>query len=290
MTPQEAFLQPEERSGFAVSAARKQVWAVELLLLEQLDRVCRQHGLRYFAAGGTLLGAVRHAGFIPWDDDIDLFMLRPEYDRLLAVAPQAFAAPVFFQCVQTDRRYSRGHAQLRHSGTTAILPGEGRVFPFNQGIFIDIFPLDAVPDDPAELRALRRHLLLCERLLNIGVRYPANPHKTLPKTLLHAAAMLLPYRAVCRRRDALAGRYNGRPAARVAPLTFQAQDDRLLYPAESFRQVQYLPFEYTTVPVPAGYDAVLRVQYGDYWQPRREPSFHDGAFFDPGRSYRDYTQ
>ena len=54
--------------------------------------------------------------------------------------------------------------------------------------------------------------------------------------------------------------------------------------------MQYLPFEYTTVPVPAGYDAVLRVQYGDYWQPRREPSFHDGAFFDPGRSYRDYTQ
>lgn len=290
MTPDARFYEPETRGGYTVSAAMKQVWAVELELLEQFQQVCRQHGLRYFAAGGTLLGAVRHGGFIPWDDDIDLWMPRADYDRLLTVAPTAFSPPYFFQTWQTDRRYSRGHAQLRHSGTTAILEGEGAAFSFNQGIFIDIFPLDAVPDDPATLAAMRRRLRLCDRLLNISVRYPAHPDKTWWKNGLHRLASLLPYRWLCRQKDKIAGRYNDRPTRRMAPLTFQPEDDRLLYPADGFREQRCVPFENTTIPIPAGYDAILRTQYGDYETPRREKTYHGAVTFDPTRPYTDYLK
>ena len=136
------FFKEEERCGFTVSADMKKVWAAQLDLLERFQEVCHRHGLRFFASGGTLLGAIRHKGYIPWDEDIDIMMMREDYEKLLAIAPQEFTAPYFFQTAWNDKQYSRGHAQLRNSNTTAVLADEAdRHYPFNQGIFIDIFPL-----------------------------------------------------------------------------------------------------------------------------------------------------
>lgn len=107
--------------------------------MEEFDRVCQKHNLTWFADYGTLLGAVRHQGFIPWDDDIDVSMFRDDYMRLLAVAPDEFTEPYFFQNTYTDILVTV-FSKLRDSRTTAI------EFPdipdMNQGIFIDIFPLD----------------------------------------------------------------------------------------------------------------------------------------------------
>ena len=75
----------EIRDGFLVTADRKKIWQVEMELLEVLDRICRRNGLRYFVDYGSLLGAVRHRGVIPWDDDIDVVMMRPDYERLKLV-------------------------------------------------------------------------------------------------------------------------------------------------------------------------------------------------------------
>ena len=83
MKPEPSFFEEEIRCGYTVSAAMKRVWSIQLELLAVFQRVCREQGLRYFAAGGTLLGAVRHGGYIPWDDDIDLVMLRADYERFL---------------------------------------------------------------------------------------------------------------------------------------------------------------------------------------------------------------
>jgi lipopolysaccharide cholinephosphotransferase len=73
---------------------------IQLLLLQELLKVCNEHNLKIFAAYGTLLGAIRHKGFIPWDDDIDMDMLRPDYDKLVSIAPKAFQPPLFFQEAQ----------------------------------------------------------------------------------------------------------------------------------------------------------------------------------------------
>lgn len=282
------FLQPQERCGYRVTAERKAVWAVELTLLERFDAVCRQHGLTYFAGGGTLLGAVRHGGFIPWDDDVDLFMPRRDYDRLLAVGDAAFAPPYFLQTAYNDVNYSRGHAQLRMDGTTAILEGEWGRYAFHQGIFIDIFPLDAVPDDPVEQAAQRRRLARWNRLLAATVRYPGSPHKTPLKTAVHRVLSVIPYRWLYRRMERECKRYDALPTRRVGLLSFAPQSDRWVMPRKCFAGTAHLPFEYTNIPVPVDFDAILTAAYGDYLIPRRDPTEHAGVFFDPHRDYREY--
>ena len=82
------FLDEEVRSGYVVTSDMKAIWAVELDLLAELDKMCRNYNLRYCVAAGTLLGAIRHRGFIPWDDDIDIYMLRKDYDQLMILANQ----------------------------------------------------------------------------------------------------------------------------------------------------------------------------------------------------------
>ena len=147
----EHFFEPEVRDGYEVSCEMKYIWAVELDLLNQLLTVCQKYNIKLYAAGGTMLGAVRHKGMIPWDDDIDMMMFRSDYDRLCEIASEEFKEPYFFQTNETDPGSYRGHAQLRNSKTTGILKHElDQKREINQGIFIDIFPLDNVPDDENE--------------------------------------------------------------------------------------------------------------------------------------------
>ena len=156
----ENFIAEEIRCGYKVTQQMKEIWAVELDLLSEFDRVCTKYNIKYFACGGTLLGAIRHHGFIPWDDDIDLAMARKDYEKLCEVAPKEFVHPYFFQTEYTDPGSLRGHAQLRNSITTGILKEE---YPLrkkiNQGIFIDIFPLDGVPEDHTKYTALEQQVV-----------------------------------------------------------------------------------------------------------------------------------
>lgn len=91
------FLKEENRDGYIVSALMKKVWAVELDLLSELDRVCKKYNIKYYAAFGTLLGAVRNKGFIPWDDDIDVCMLRDDYAKFKEVAKNEFGGKYYYQ-------------------------------------------------------------------------------------------------------------------------------------------------------------------------------------------------
>ena len=147
----ESFYQAEIRCDYQISEKMKRIWAVELNLFHLFDRFCKANNLQYFAGYGTLLGAVRHKGFIPWDDDMDLVMLRPEYERLKQLAEGAFEPPIFFQASYTSdtMRLITPFAKLRDSRTAAVeypnAPEE-----MSQGIFIDIFPLDSVGDGTEE--------------------------------------------------------------------------------------------------------------------------------------------
>src|SRR3712207_3357568 len=96
-TMPDSFLEEEIRCGYRVSAQMKRVWAVELDLLAKFVDVCERHELRYFLDSGTLIGAIRHQGFIPWDDDIDVSMPRKDYDKLWEIAQTEFSYPYFFQ-------------------------------------------------------------------------------------------------------------------------------------------------------------------------------------------------
>lgn len=128
----------------------KEIQKAELYLLVEFDRVCREHGFTYFLDSGTALGAVRHGGFIPWDDDIDVGMPRKDYDRFMEIGQSLLPKNIFLQNRQTEKNYIRYAAKLRLEGTvfqeTDELPYE------HNGFFIDIFPFDNVPSKENKAR------------------------------------------------------------------------------------------------------------------------------------------
>ena len=141
--------QPEIKSGYLVSGEIKKLWYVQLDLLRKFDEMCKEVGIVYYAQGGTLLGAVRHNGFIPWDDDIDIMMLWDDYKKMLKVAPEYFHDPYFLQSYLTEPEGEPTHSRLRRSDTTGCTRFELECITsdqYNKGIFIDIFPLFNVPD------------------------------------------------------------------------------------------------------------------------------------------------
>jgi lipopolysaccharide cholinephosphotransferase len=116
----------------------------ELELLIELDRVCRKNGINYVISSGTMLGAVRHKGYIPWDDDADIMMLREDYERFKKVTDELDPQVCYFQDHTTDPEYRWGYGKLRRTGTTYIRLGQEHL-KCKTGIFIDVFPYDDVP-------------------------------------------------------------------------------------------------------------------------------------------------
>lgn len=183
----EHFLDEEVRCGYTVTEKMKKVWAVDLDLLNEFQKVCKKYGIRYFAIGGTLLGAVRHQGFIPWDDDVDIAMFREDYDKLVSIAPKAFSEPYDFMVSGKIENFFRGHAQLRNRLTTGILPSElEQNYSFNQGIWIDIFPFDGVPKVNKKERFTYFKLRIMKKCLRNRVRIT---HKSLKSKMLHASLL-----------------------------------------------------------------------------------------------------
>ena len=131
------------------SALREHQLAL-LQMLHEIDRVCRKHNITYTLFAGTALGAVRHGGFIPWDDDLDIIMLRPEYDRFLALAPNELDSTAYYLQREFSEHWPMFFTKLRRNGTACIERYIPRDPLTHQGIYIDIFPCDNLSDAPAK--------------------------------------------------------------------------------------------------------------------------------------------
>lgn len=215
------FLNEEIRCGYTVTEQMKKVWAVELDLLHELLRVCDKHGLHCYADAGTLLGAVRHKGFIPWDDDIDVVMFREDYEKLKKIADLEFVKPYFFQTAYTDNQYTYGHAQLRNIKTTGILEEEkDKRRPFVQGIFIDIFVLDGVIKNAFFIWCQRKLVHFTDQL----IRCLLSSKKSLKWRARMAASVLkglkIDYRMIYRCREWILQWGKVQRCENVAPLGF----------------------------------------------------------------------
>lgn len=140
----------------------RKVQLIQLEMLREVDRICRKHDIHYNIIAGTLLGAVRHKGFIPWDDDADVALLRPEYDKFREVCETELDKERFyFQDHRNTPGYRWGYGKLRRKNTLFIRENQEHM-PYEQGIFIDVFPLDGVPDDRL-LRILNNVHCFCIR-------------------------------------------------------------------------------------------------------------------------------
>ena len=277
-------LEEEIRKGYTIPAEMKKVWKVQMNLLRKLMDVCEKHHLRIWADGGTMLGAVREHGYIPWDDDIDMAMLRDDYDKLVAVAPDEFDHPYFFQCGYTEKVYPRGHAQLRMDGTSAICPSDAFIHT-HQGIFIDIFPYDAVPDNEDEKKELiKERNKQMAFLLHLSTNDPLHPVRT-------AAMMLIRpfFSHYYRQFENLLRSYSADENQFVACIGFT--DDLKLFEREKkwYDDTLFIPFEDMMMPVPSGFDQILKKQYGDYMVPRQAPTYHGGFWkLDPETPYESF--
>ncbi|MBR4389305.1 MAG: LicD family protein [Prevotella sp.] len=294
----EGFLNEETRCGFTVTRQLKEVWAVELDLLVEFDRVCKKHGIRYVASGGTILGAVRHHGFIPWDDDLDLMMPRADYEQLCAVAQDEFKDTYFFQTEYTDPGFMRGFARLRNSQTAGIQCFEfNKRYRFNQGIFIDIFPMDEVVDDDQLLsqqnhKAKKLFAKACI-LSEMTDRFPPDRKPTWKyayKLFGHYlfGSFIRQYHLQDRylkKFERTCAQYNGTGQKRWSLLSFQFSNrghDLSVYSEDG---IISLDFEFVQMPVPKDFDAHLKNKYGDYMTPKQIANYHGDVIFDTDRSY-----
>ena len=289
------FLKKETRNDYIISEEMKRVWAIDLDLFKELERVCKENNLKLWGSGGTAIGAARHKGFIPWDDDIDVQMLRKDFDKLCEIAPQAFSAPYFFQTESTDPLSLRGHAQFRNSNTTALLKSEiGVDLPYNRGIFIDIFPLDNVPDDEVSLekfqKKISRYNNLLSKFRNLTMFY--EPQRGFRWFIVDVAHFVFtPFRkpllqSIYFKREKIFKKYLDADCSRVGELFWPKI--RCLTSKSNYNETIYLPFEFIHIPIPAGYDEILTVLYGDWKKPVKAPAMHGGLMFDTETPYTEF--
>ncbi|MBQ9254146.1 MAG: LicD family protein [Bacteroidales bacterium] len=133
-------MQPKELT----SQELRQLQLLQIDMVDELDRICRKYNIPYVLYGGTMLGAIRHKGFIPWDDDIDIAMFREDYEKFKKVSSELNPNICFFQDSDTDKEYRWGYAKLRRVGTNFVRVGQEHL-KCKTGVFIDIFPLDDIP-------------------------------------------------------------------------------------------------------------------------------------------------
>jgi lipopolysaccharide cholinephosphotransferase len=295
------FLQEEIRCGFIVSEKMKKVWAVELDLLKELERVCEKHNIKCFASGGTMLGAVRHKGFIPWDDDLDMMMWREDYEKLCLIAGEEFQHPYFFQTEYTDHGSLRGHAQLRNSLTTGILQSEvNKQYTFNQGIFLDIFPLDAVSDNCEDYFQQRDEIMKLKAKYHRAAKWTCrywNPFgfslKGICKRLVHmlAQGFLSSYYDCDKYYKAFeeaCQKYNKQTTKMVSTLSLQADNKQFFKFRSDYEELIRVPFEFTTILIGKEFDHALRQRYGEYQVFEKGSSLHGNVIFDAEKPYREY--
>ena len=286
------FFAEEIKCGYCVSPKLKKIWAVEIDLLSELLRVCGKYGIKVQVFAGTLLGAVRHKGMIPWDDDIDVAMSRSDWNRLCAVAGAEFTHPYFFQTALSDRRRYTPYARLRNSLTTGIITGAASP-DYNNGIFIDIFPLDGIGDSKQKRTIQTIMLRVVTKCCTsyYGLTNSRGAAGRAISVLLFPFIRIFPYRFWIWLHGAVSSMWT-RHAKFVGLIGSFQFGERYKMESVNLDRLTKLPFENLKVPCPEDYDTVLHGIYGDYTKypnVKDRGAWHLGKiFFDPERPYQDY--
>ena len=289
-------LEQEVICGHLVTTDTKKLWSVQLELLDLLKVICRKHNIKYFASAGTLLGAVRHKGYIPWDDDIDIVMFADDYEKFCEVAPQEIYGDYFFQHFKTEPGFSAGMARIRKSSTTACTKYEYNCkFPsstYNFGIFIDIFPLNYIPTKfPMSFyqkvlykifaKIISGYRKECLMRKNNNSRYRFSKGYLLWKLVSNFVSyeqVATTYYSICNmcKQSDLVGLF-----------AFGGFNKKLMWKTEWWKETCELQFENTTIVCPKKYDSILKTEYGDYMIYKKGTAVHTMQFFSADIPYKD---
>ena len=277
----DGFFRDETKDGFQVPGLMKRCWGAQLRVLEAFDAICEAHGLRWFAFVGTLLGAVRHKGFIPWDDDVDIAMPREDYEKFLSFAPAEL--PFGYQIINYDEKDHEYDCITRVNNTRGIIFDEKKAeefcgFPYPAGL--DLYPLDFIVEDPDERKAhidlhykIQQATELCRKLLSGSGPLADKDGKHLePAEVLAELSMITGYefdlgKDIIRQlnvlmdlSDSINAREESAYMGNIGHITFEGE--RMMFPLECFDELFKVPYETGYVYIPKGYDEMLRRNYG----------------------------
>ncbi len=245
----------------------RKVQLVELDIAKEVKRVCEENGIRYFLYRGTFLGAVRHQGFIPWDDDMDFGMLREDYEKFRKLAPEKLGKDYCFQDWHTDENYALPFGKVRKRGTVFVEAKCARL-PEN-GIYIDIYPLDFAPQGEDNKKALATKLLHLFRLKLMKSRYTPwmEEDKIIWKKRIgylayQTAALFTSHQSLIRKYETLVNQVPGGDTLyeqSALPIAYY-------FDKEWLSKTREYPFEDTTFAGPEDCDAFLSSLYGNYME------------------------
>lgn len=231
---------------------------IQLSMLKDFDAVCQKHRISYQLFSGTALGAVRHKGFIPWDDDIDVVMLREDYERFFNSASKELDSNKYYVQREFSEHWPMFFSKLRLNGTTYIEKYHSHDARIHQGIYIDIFPCDNLSDSRLmqKLQYIASKIVIAKSLYARG--YETN--STVKKCFMQFCRILPtePFKRLCIRRN---------DSSSLKVHTFFGggkKFERSIFFREWFEQSVKMRFEDSEFPVSAHYDEMLRVMYGDY--------------------------
>lgn len=286
-----SFFCEEMKDGFFVDINRKKNWAVSIDLLLKLNEICKKHNLRYWLAYGTLLGAIRHNGFIPWDDDVDVCMPREDYEKLQTLK-DSFVYPYFLQTPYTDKGYYYSFCKLRNSNTTAFsknLRYHMSSYNCNSGMSIDIFCVDKwEKNNDAEILYNQIKELITNNSTFMKIK---NPDFANDKRVINydGADPMTTYKKI----EELSKTYLTKNTKYVSMPTITVYGYcRDIFPKEDFSETVYHSFEGFELPIPIGFDNVLKTIYGDYmaFPPIEKRGNWHSAIIDTEKPYKYYYE
>lgn len=256
----------------------EEVKKVQVEILLEFDRICKENNIHYNLYYGTLLGAVRHKGFIPWDDDIDVAMTRENYNKFLEVYSQQIDEKYFVQNYESDPNFFRTFTRVRKN-KTIYKQRHYKDLDIHHGIFIDVFPFDGV-DQNKNKETLRYKYLYFLRRLNIikhfGVDKNASRVKKAAQNLINQVIPNLKFnqyltKVMTRKNNMNTGYIND-----INDVSEYNSFEKYLIKKEDFLDSILMDFEGHQFPIPSKYDKYLKRAYGDYMKlpPKEERKPH----------------
>ena len=291
----EHFLEEEVRCGYVVTEKQKKIWAVELDLLAEFMRVCDKYDLKWFVGYGSLLGIIRHKGFIPWDNDIDIAITRQSFNKLCEVANAEFQEPYFLQTPVTEGgRYYRTSCKFCNSLSTGASEREW-LQGINCGLFLDIFILDEIPDNDKMVEKMFDRVSYYGHLARFLSPYPRNDSfvgriknvvwKLLWKYKYHSCGGDVLFEELSDYLSQFAGEDSHRWMALELTPARSLHLDKTMW-----SQTIMADMEFMKVPIPNGYDWILTDHYGNYMElpPLDMRINHDYLVLEPELAYKEY--
>lgn len=266
----------------------RKIQELEIKNLRVIDEVCKKLKIQFFLYGGSLIGAVRHKGFIPWDDDLDVAMLREDYMKFIEQAPAILPDEYYLQSPYNDKKTPYLYTKLRLKGTTCVEYCYHRL-KIEHGIYVDIYPIDNIPDDDAEfLKCFNAYQKLVKKYVVRQSHYPSvesqsfkRKIRNLVRYIVSTGYKIVPQSYFVKKADKIMTKYNHVETSRKGNL-FYPEPKNFFYDMLPLEDGE---FEGMTVKLPKNWDKHLSFRYGNYMEfpPEEERIGHKRYILDFGK-------